>query len=194
MQRDQIIGMLQSDATVKEVAHAYGRTNRCICKIHQKYRQTGTTQDKTCSGRPLVLSLAQKKIIYKKVRAAPKIEYSELQHESMFVNHEGTPLKPPSCSTSYWELRRRGLTNHKAKKRPKFNYGHAALRLKFSREYRHFRWGRRTLKFSYKCSVQKGSSGNQEWCFGFPWAKWKPKMLDPTRTNTKQAQMVWACV
>jgi transposase len=78
MQRDQIIWMLQSSATVKEAAHAYSRTDRCIRKIHQKYRQTGTTQDKSLLGRPPVLSLAQKKIIYRKVRATPKIEYLEL--------------------------------------------------------------------------------------------------------------------
>jgi uncharacterized protein (DUF433 family) len=63
MQRDQIIGMLQNGATVKEVAHTYGCTNCCICKIYQKYYQTGTTQDKPYSGWPLVLLLAQKKII-----------------------------------------------------------------------------------------------------------------------------------
>jgi transposase len=190
MQRDQIIGMLQSSATVKEVAHAYGCTNRCIRKIYQKYRQTGTTQDKPRSGQPPVLSLAQKKIIYRKVRAAPKIEYSELQHESIFVNLEGTLSKPPSHSTLYQELRRCGLTNHKAKKRPKINPGHAALHLKFSREYRHFRWRRRTLKFLDECLVQKDSSSNQEWFFQFPWKKWKPEMLDPTGTGRKPAQMV----
>jgi transposase len=135
IQRDQVIGMLNGGIPVKEVAHAYGRSDRCIRKIRQKYHQTGTTQDKPRSGRPPVLSLAQKKIIYRKVRAAPKIEYSKLAQEAIFVNYEGTPLKPPSCSTLYWELCRRGLTNHKAKKRPKFNRGHAALRLKFSREY-----------------------------------------------------------
>ena len=138
-QRDQIIGMLDGCVSVKEMAHAYGRSDRCIRKIRQKYRQTGTTQDKPRSGRPPVLSPAQKKIIYRKVRAAPKIEYSELAQEVIFVNYKGTPLKLPSRSTIYQELRRHSLTNHKAKKHLKFNRGHAALRLKFSREYRHFR-------------------------------------------------------
>ena len=68
------------------------------------------------------------------------------------------------------------------------------MRLKFSREYRHFRWGRRRLKLSDERSVQKGSSSNQEWCFRFPWEKWKPEMLDPIGTSRKPAQMVWACV
>jgi hypothetical protein len=52
---------------------------------------------------------------HRKVRAAPKIEYSELAQESVFVNHEGTLSKPPSRSTLYKELLRRGPTNHKAK-------------------------------------------------------------------------------
>jgi hypothetical protein len=63
------------------------------------------------------------------------MEYSELAQEAIFVNHEGTPSKPPSRSTLYQELRRRGLTNYKAKKRLKFNRRHTSLRLKFSREY-----------------------------------------------------------
>jgi transposase len=127
--------MLNGGILVKEVALAYGRSDRCIRKICQKYYQTGTTQDKPRLGWPLLLLLAQKKVIYRKVWAALKIEYSKLAQEAIFVNHEGTPSKLPSCSTLYWELCRRGLTNHKAKKRLKFNCGHAALRLKFSREY-----------------------------------------------------------
>ena len=162
MQRDQIIGMLLAGATVKEVAHHYSRTDRCIRKIHQKYRKTGIIQDKPRSGRPPVLSLAQKKIIYRKARAAPKIEYLELAKEATFVNTQGTPSKPPSRSTLYRFLKARGLTNFPCKKRPKLNRGHALKRLQFCREYRNFRWGQRTLKFSDECSVQKGAGNNQE--------------------------------
>jgi hypothetical protein len=102
----------------------------------------------------------QKKIIYRKVRAALKIEYLQLAKEAIFVNAEGTPSKPPSRSTLYRALKRRGLTNYKAKKRLKFTRAYALLRLKFAHKYRHFAWVRRTLKFSDECSVQKGSSAN----------------------------------
>ena len=110
------------------------------------------------------------------------------------MNAEGTPSKPPSRSTLYQALKRHGLTNYKAKKRSKFTRAHALLRLKFAHEYRHCPWVRRTLKFSDECSVQKASGANQEWCFRYPWEKWKPEMLDPTSTILKPAQMVWACV
>jgi transposase len=192
--RDRCIGMLQGGMTVQEVAVAIQRSERAIRDLRLKYRQTGSVQDKPRSGRPPVLSKQQKKIIYRKVRAAPKIEYSQLAKEAIFVNAEGTPSKPPSRSTLYRALKRRGLTNYKAEKRPKFTRAHALLRLKFAHKYRHFAWVRRTLKFSDECSVQKGSGANQEWCFRYPWEKWKPDILDPTSTSRKPAQMVWACV
>jgi hypothetical protein len=122
------------------------------------------------------------------------MEYLQLAQEAIFVNAEGTPSKPPSRSTLYRALKRRGLTKDKAKRCPKFDREHALLRLKFAREYRHCAWGRRTLKFSDECSVQNGSGGNQEWYFRLPWEKWKPEMLDATSTSRKPAQMAWACV
>jgi transposase len=87
-QRDQIVGMLASGVAVKEVAHAYGRTDRCIRKIRQKYRQTGSTDDLPRSGRLPILSKQQKKIIYREVCTALKIEYLQLAQEAIFVNAE----------------------------------------------------------------------------------------------------------
>jgi transposase len=82
-ERDIIIGMLQGGCTVHECAEAYSRTVRCIRDLRKKYITTGTTQDKPRSGRPSMLLLLQKKIIYRKARAAPKIEYSELAAHSV---------------------------------------------------------------------------------------------------------------
>ncbi|OCK90310.1 uncharacterized protein K441DRAFT_580150, partial [Cenococcum geophilum 1.58] len=54
-------------------------------------------------------------------------------------------------------LKEKGLTNYRCKKRPKFSVGYTALRLRFLREYRHFNWECRTVKFSNKCLVERGS-------------------------------------
>jgi hypothetical protein len=160
IQREQMIGMLLAGKTVKEVAHHYGQTECCIRKIHQKYHQTGTTADRPWSGRPPIFSLYQKKIIYRKACAAQKIEYSELAKEGVFVNQDGTPSKPPSCSTLYRTLKGHGLTNFPCKKRPKLNRGHVLKRLEFCKQYRNLRWGQRMLKFSDECSVQKGAGNS----------------------------------
>jgi transposase len=167
---------------------------RCIWNLRKKYITTGTTQDKPCSGRLSMLLLLQKKIIYRKARAAPKIEYSELAVHGVLVNPDGTTLKPPSKTTLWRALKSRGLTNHCCKKRPKFTRAHALKCLQFCREYRTYPWSWRTLKFSDECSVQKGSGANQEWCFWFPWEKWKKEMITTISTSRKPAQMVWAAI
>jgi transposase len=109
--------MLAGGCTVVEVAKAYGRSDRCIRDLRTKYHQTGTTADKPRSGRPPVLSPHQKTIIYRKTRAAPNIEYSELAKEGVFVNPDGTSSKPPSRSTLYRVLKGRGLTKAAMQKR-----------------------------------------------------------------------------
>jgi transposase len=180
--------------STKELAAEFGRSESSIKYTIQTYSKLPTTHEQPRSGRPPTLSLNQKKIIYRKVRAAPKIEYSELAEHGVFVNKEGSLSKPPSRSTLYRVLKRRGLTNHRCKVRPKLTRVHAAQRFKFCREYRHFAWGRRTLKFSDECSLQKGSGHNTEWCFRFSWEKWKKEMVTEVGTSRKPAQMVWASV
>lgn len=124
-QRDQIMGMLHGGATVAEVADAYGRTERCIRDLRKKYHQTGTTADKPRSGRPPILSPYQKKIICRKARAKPRIEYKELAEVAVVVNADGTSTKPPSYATIYHCLKGRGLTKSAVKKRPKLNRARA---------------------------------------------------------------------
>jgi transposase len=132
--------MLDGGASVTEVADAYGRTTRCIRDLRKKYTTTGTTEDKPRTGRPPILPLSQKKIIYRKARATSKIEYSDLAKEAVYVNAEGTPSKPPSRSTLYRVLKRRSLTNYRCKKRPKLTAKHARERYLFSQFWRRFRW------------------------------------------------------
>jgi hypothetical protein len=132
--------------------------------------------------------------MYRKARAAQKLEFLELAEVGVLVQPDGTTSKPPSYSTLYRTLKRGGLTNHRSKKRPKLNRGHVAKRLQFCRQYRHFQWHQRTIKFSDECSVQKGSGANQEWCFRFPWERWKPEMITAVGTSRKPQQMVWAAI
>jgi hypothetical protein len=112
----------------------------------------------------------------------------------VILHPDGTPSKAPSHSTLYRSLKGHGLTNPRSKVRPKLNQGHALKRLQFCREYRNFRWGRHTLKFSDECSVQKGAGHNTEWCFRCPWDKWKREMVTEVGNGRKPAHMVWASV
>jgi transposase len=70
--------MLRAGCSVAEVASHFGRSSQAIRDLQKKYNTTGSTKDLPRSGRPSILSTHQKKIIYRKVHATPKIEYSEL--------------------------------------------------------------------------------------------------------------------
>jgi len=63
-------------------------------------------------------------------------------------------------NTIYKTLKEKGLIRYRYKKRPKLNAGHAALRLKFTKEYRKFNWRRHTIKFSNKCSIKQSCGKN----------------------------------
>ena len=117
-QRDQIVGRLSAGATFQECADTYGRTQRCIRDLWKKYHQTDTTEDKPRSGRPPILSLHQKKIVYRKARAQPKIEYKALAEVGVLVNSDGTSAKPPSHSTLYRYLEKKALPNLQVKSVP----------------------------------------------------------------------------
>jgi transposase len=75
--RQAIIAKRKYGASIKELAAEFGQSETAIKYTIRTYSPT-TTQEKPRSGRPHILSLNQKKIIYRKARAAPKIEYSEL--------------------------------------------------------------------------------------------------------------------
>jgi hypothetical protein len=124
-ERDTITGMLQGGCTVHECAEACGCTTCWIWNLRKKYITTGTTQEEPCSGQSSMLSVLQKKIIYRKVRAAPKIEYSELAVHSVLVNLDRTTLKSPSKTILWRALESHGLTNYCCKKRPKLSCTHA---------------------------------------------------------------------
>jgi transposase len=188
--RARIIAKRQLGATTAELAAEYGRSESAIKYTIRTYSSLPTTHEKPRSGRPPLLSLHQKKMIYRKARAAPKIEYSELAEHGVFVNEEGYRSKLPSRSTLYRALKGQGLTKYRCKVRPKLTQVHASKRVRFCREYRNFPWGRRTLKFSDECSVQKGSGHNTEWCFRYPWEKWKREMVTEVGTSQKPTQMV----
>jgi transposase len=136
--RDRIVAKRECGVTVQELAAEFGRSESAIKYTIRTYTRTGTTQEQPRSGRPPMLSLHQKKVIYRKACAAPKIEYSELAKHGVFVKPDGTTLKPPSRTTLYRILKGRGLTNYPCKKRPKLNRRHAAKRLQFCKQYRKF--------------------------------------------------------
>jgi transposase len=133
-QRLAIIAKAAAGATVRELVEEFGKSPNCIRTTIRLSKTRDTTQEAPRSGRPSILSRHQKKVIYRKARAAPKVEYSQLAEVGVFANADGTFTKPPSRSTLYRVLKGQGLTNFPCRKRPKLTRGHALRRLRFCRE------------------------------------------------------------
>jgi hypothetical protein len=62
--RQSIIAKRECGVTVRELAAEFGRSEGAIKYTIRTYANTGTTQEQPRSGRPHVLSLHQKKIIW----------------------------------------------------------------------------------------------------------------------------------
>jgi hypothetical protein len=140
-QRLQIIPKSQAGCSVAELVAEFQRNPSIIRQTIHNVAKHSTTLKAARTGCPPTLSLHQKKIIYRKARAVPKIEYSKLAEAVIFVDAEGTASKTPSHSTLYRGLKERGLANYHCKKRPKLNCGHTLKHLQFCRQYRNFQWG-----------------------------------------------------
>ena len=193
-ERQRIIAKRECGVEISELAAEFGCSMSAIKYTIRTYSQRATTQDRPRSGRPPILSRRQKKIVYRKARAQPKIEYSELAEEAQFYSPNGTPSAPPSRSTLYRELRRRGLHNRRCKKRPNLTRKSAYVRFSFSSKNRNCNWRRPPMKFSDECSVQKGAGRTQEWAFKYSDERWRPCMITDETVSRRPAQMVWGCI
>jgi transposase len=95
----------------------FGCSESAIKYTTRTYSSTAA-HEKPRSGRPRMLSRHQQKLVLRKARATPKIEYPELAKAAQVVSLEGTPSKLPSKSTLYREIKRNGITNLRCKERP----------------------------------------------------------------------------
>jgi transposase len=152
-----------------ELTHEFDVHLSCMYKTIKRWSNHKTLKSLPRSGRPEKLTRREKRVAIQAARRAPKIKYKPLIIEAG-VEHV-------SRATIYQLLKEKGLMNYRYKKRPKFSAGHAALRLKFSREYRHFNWECCTVKFSNKCSVERGSGQNVKWYFCYPGEKWNKEII-----------------
>jgi len=152
-ERQRIIAKHEYGVEISALAAEFGCATSAIKYTIRTYTQRATTQDRPRSGRPPILSRWQKKIVYRKARAQPKIEYLELAKEAQVYLLNGTPSAPPLRSTLYRKLRRRGLHNRRCRVRPKLTRASARVRFSFSVEHRNRTWRRPLIMFSDECSV-----------------------------------------
>ena len=185
--RQSIISKAEAGASTTELAEEFSCISKCIRDTLKRYQQTGSNASRARSGRPPILSRREERALWRQARKNAKIQYRELIKETSL-------RRTISRSTAYRALKREGLTNFRAKRRPKIDQSTARERLQWARTYRDVNWRRLTLRFSDECSVEKAKGQNTEWVFRYPWEKWKPSMITEVYTSRSPAQMVWASI
>jgi hypothetical protein len=188
--RASIISKWEMGVPQTKLADEFGCHRNAIGKTIKRWKQYHTLESLPREGRPPLINRREKRLLVRIARKYPKLEYKKLMEDAGLLHQH----HPPSRLTIYRNLKSVGLTNHKCVKKPKLNRAHAALRLRFAREYRNFNWHRRVVKFSDECSVQRGSGQDAEWCFRYPHEKYDPKMITEKEKAKRMSQMVWGMI
>lgn len=165
----------------------------CVNKTIARWKNFNTTQDLPRSGRPRVTTIREDRTLLCLIRKDPRTSYADLA-QTLAAPATAPERRLPSRSTIYRRLHDKGLICRKAIKRPKLSKGHAALRLKFCRQYRNYRWHRQVVKFSDECTVQRGTGNTTEWVFRYPSEKYAPCMIQEKEIHKGMSQMVWAAI
>ncbi|KAF1366177.1 hypothetical protein EJ07DRAFT_93616 [Lizonia empirigonia] len=100
-QRIQIISKGKASCSTAELAAEFGCSARTVRRTLQEALTHHNGLEKPQSGRPSALSEHEERVIYRAVRAAPKIEYKELLEVTTIHYLDRTTSKPPSRSTLY---------------------------------------------------------------------------------------------
>jgi transposase len=179
--RSAIIARVESGQSKASVAREFEVSERVVYNTINRYKEHGKLESLPRSGRPPTLSRREKRLLFRTVRKSPRLTWYAVKSEI------GRPI---SRRTLYNNLASINIRNWRAKKRPKLMKSHAKLRLKFSRDYRHFRWW--TTHFSDECSLERGSGRDRAWVFRFPWEAYRPDLIDPQNKGKDLSFMIWA--
>ena len=112
--RNSIISKAEAGAPTRELAEEFSVISKYIRDTIRRYRQTSCNASRPRSRRPSILTRREIRTLYRHARKNPKIKYQSLVKEAYLG-------KTFSHKTIYRALKNKGLTNFRAKRRPKIN-------------------------------------------------------------------------
>lgn len=144
-QRTRIIAKSEAGCGTKELAEEFRVTPKCMRDTLQRWQLHHTTKDLPRSGRPKILLQRDERVLFRMARKYPKMEYRQLLEGAALTNRI-------SAKTAYRALKRYDPKKFRCKRRPKITRLTAGRRRAWEREWRHFDWKRRTMRFSDECA------------------------------------------
>ena len=186
--RSQVQGRIDAGQTPKQVENELGIPASTCATTHLRAPERDENNSKHRSGRSGLMTTLLRRNLLREVRANPEITYKKLRVAL------GLHGKAVSKATLYREIKKHGITNWIAKKRPLLTPEVVAKRLKWAQDHEH--WGKAEWKkflWSDECSVERGSGKSREWCFRTPAQKWDKEMIQTYKKGKDKTVMVWAC-
>jgi transposase len=190
--RVAILQAIENGVTPVQVQRTFGISRSTYYYTLKRWNEGKAVASKARSGRPRKLDARDIRAILRIVRRSPRVEYAELILEARGL------ANLVSRSTIYRILKKAGITNWVARKRPQLSPKDARNRLQWAR------WARLELrqdpqffykvKFSDECSVVRGSGRKRVWVFRTPHQKWHKDMVDGSRRQGGIQQMSYAAI
>lgn len=183
--RGKIIGAKDFGGTATQIGKRYNypeSTIRSTLKLEPE-RDRNVSQPR--SGRPKTYSDRDERHILRQVRLHPKCTYADVRRACLVKLCD---------STLSSILKKHGITNWRAKKRPHLTEEHAAIRLAWCIE--RLDWTVEDWKkymWSNECSVERGKGKICEWVFRTPPQKWQKEMIQTYKKGKDISVMVWGC-
>jgi len=112
------------------------------------------------SDRPTLISSIDERNILRLIRVDPRLRYLEIREALLSTYSDDTLLRL---------LKRHGITNWRAKRRPLLTPDVAKKRLKWAKD--HVNWASdewRACIWSDECSLERGAGGGRVWVFRTP--------------------------
>jgi len=177
------VGRSSGGASTAEIRKEFSVPESTIRSTISQAPHLNQGVSKPRSGRPKSCSVREQRHIIRTARAKPEITYQELL-ERTGVNC--------SKSTVYWILKKYGLTNWLAKKRPLLREEDAAKRLAWAKERNDWtpdEWSK--VIWTDECSVERGTGKSRKWVFRTPVDKWKKEHIRAVPKGKDVSVMVW---
>ena len=174
----------------RAIASRFGCSQRSICEILKKHKETGEVKDHTIPGRPRKTTTREDRVIVRismgnRFKTAPQIRSEVNSNHNLIV----------STSTMQRRLREVGLHGRKARKKPRLNSSQKRARLLFAHEHKNWsltQWSR--VLFSDESRFCLFRSDGRVYVRRSVGEELQDRCLTQTVKHGGGGVMVWGCI
>jgi transposase len=181
-----IVFLLRQGLSARQIAQRVGVHYATVSRVRNK-ELSGTDVFK--GGRPLLLSIRQKRLVVRKITAGECDNAAQAQR--MLLEEEGIKASVKTVRNALQEAGMRAMVK---KKKPLLRTRHIRARLEFARKYQDWTvddWKR--VVWSDETKVNRFGSDGREWCWKKRGERLQARHVQLTVKFGGGSLMIWAC-